>query len=45
MTPPTTLTNHNPPAALACGLNPNPTCREESETPHSPTGSISYLQF
>ena len=34
MNPPTTLTNNNPPATPRCGLNPNPICREESETPH-----------
>ena len=33
--PPTTLTNHNPPATIGCGLNPNPIRREESDTPHS----------
>ena len=32
--PPTTLTNHNPPATIGCGLNPNPIRREESDTPH-----------
>ena len=35
MNPPTTLTNHNPPATIGCGLNPNPIRREESDTPHS----------
>ena len=34
MNPPTTLTNHNPPATIGCGLNPNPIRREESDTPH-----------
>ena len=34
MTQTTTLTNHNPPATLRRSLNPTPTCREESETPH-----------
>ena len=33
MNPPTTLTNHNPPATIGCGLNPNPIRREESDTP------------
>ena len=37
MNPPTTLTNHNPPATIGCGLNPNPIRREESDTPHNPT--------
>ena len=37
MNPPTTLTNHNPPATIGCGLNPNPIRREESDTPHCPT--------
>ena len=41
MNPPTTLTNHNPPATIGCGLNPNPIRREESDTPqpapHAPT--------
>ena len=36
MNPPTTLTNHNPPATIGCGLNPNPIRREESDTPHFP---------
>ena len=36
MNPPTTLTNHNPPATIGCGLNPNPIRREESDTPHKP---------
>ena len=36
MNPPTTLTNHNPPATIGCGLNPNPIRREESDTPHLP---------
>ena len=31
MNPPTTLTNHNPPATIGCGLNPNPIRREESD--------------
>ena len=35
MNPPTTLTNHNPPATIGCGLNPNPIRREESDTPQS----------
>ncbi len=35
MNPPTTLTNHNPPATIGYGLNPNPIRREESDTPHS----------
>ena len=35
MNPPTTLTNHNPPATIGCGLNPNPIRREESDTPHN----------
>jgi hypothetical protein len=39
MNPPTTLTNNNPPATPRCGLNPNPICREESETPHSAASS------
>ena len=34
MNPPPTLTNHNPPATIGCGLNPNPIRREESDTPH-----------
>ena len=34
MNPPTALTNHNPPATIGCGLNPNPIRREESDTPH-----------
>ena len=33
MNPPTTLTNHNPPATIGCCLNPNPIRREESDTP------------
>ena len=33
--PPTTLTNHNPPATIGCGLNPNPIRREESDTPQA----------
>ena len=37
MNPPTTLTNHNPPATIGCGLNPNPIRREESDTPHTGT--------
>ena len=37
MNPPTTLTNHNPPATIGCGLNPNPIRREESDTPHTAT--------
>jgi hypothetical protein len=39
MNPTTTLTNNNPPAAPGCGLNPNPICREESETPHAGTST------
>jgi len=34
MNPPTTLTNHNPPATTGCCLKPNPIRREESDTPH-----------
>ena len=37
MNPPTTLTNHNPPATIGCGLNPNPIRREESDTPQTKT--------
>lgn len=37
MNPPTTLTNHNPPATHQCGLKPGPTCREESEAPQCST--------
>ena len=41
MNPPTTLTNHNPPATIGCGLNPNPIRREESDTPQTAsTGSL-----
>ena len=39
MNPPTTLTNHNPPATIGCGLNPNPIRREESDTPHTAVGA------
>ena len=39
MNPPTTLTNHNPPATIGCGLNPNPIRREESDTPHTADAS------
>ena len=42
MNPPTTLTNHNPPATIGCGLNPNPIRREESDTPHNMTSPIDY---
>ena len=38
MNPPTTLTNHHPPATIGCGLNPNPIRREESDTPHDGGG-------
>ena len=31
MNPPTTLTNHNPPATIGCCLNPNP-IRAKSQT-------------
>ena len=41
MNPPTTLTNHNPPATIGCGLNPNPIRREESDTPHFRTDAAS----
>ena len=34
MTQTTTLTNHNPPATHRRSLNPTPTRREESDTPH-----------
>ena len=40
MNPPTTLTNHNPPATIGCGLNPNPIRREESDTPHMPSRGV-----
>ena len=40
MNPPTTLTNHNPPATIGCGLNPNPIRREESDTPQKQTHDV-----
>ncbi len=43
MNPPTTLTNHNPPATIGYGLNPNPIRREESDTPqNSPGGTDAH---
>ena len=40
MNPPTALTNHNPPATIGCGLNPNPIRREESDTPQKQTTAM-----